>query len=140
MTSDRKRLWNAEIELIVEFARVCEKHNLKWFATEGTLLGAVRHNGFVPWDDDVDIAMPRADYEKLKSIASEEFRYPLYFDLWCNNEDPTDDRQILWWPHVTFAKLRNSRTTMIEFPKRENINQGIWIDIFPLDAIPPFDD
>lgn len=70
VTSDRKRLWNKQIELIVEFDRVCKKYGIQWFAGYGTLLGAVRHEGFIPWDDDADVLIFRSDYEKLKQIAS----------------------------------------------------------------------
>ena len=140
VNSARKKLWNAQIGLLVEFGRVCEKYGLRWFAAWGTLLGAVRHRGFIPWDDDVDVNMPREDYEKLKLIAPSEFRYPFYFDLWHEHDDPTDEHRDLWFPLVPFSKLRDSRTVMIEFPNRPRMNQGIWIDIFPMDPMPPFDD
>ena len=138
VTSERKRIWNKEIELILEFARVCEKYNLKWFADFGTLLGAARHGGFIPWDDDVDLAMPREDYEKLKSIAPAEFRYPYHFDFWYENDEPAE--YDFGWPMTAFAKLRDSRTMFVEYPERTTFPQGVWIDIFPLDGVPPFDD
>ena len=139
VTSDRKRLWNAEIELIVEFQRICEKHNLKWFATGGTLLGAVRHRGFIPWDDDVDLVMPRTDYDRLKKIAAEEFRYPFFFDFWCENQNQAFDVYGCW-PVIPFAKIRNLGTSMIEAWNLKMLKQGIFIDIFPMDPFPPFDD
>ena len=139
VTSDRKRLWNAEIELILEFQRVCEKHNLKFWATGGTLLGAVRHRGFIPWDDDTDLVMPRADYDRLKQIAPTEFRYPFYFDLWY--EHPKTSLSVYGcWPVIPFIKIRNLTTSMIEHPHQKHIKQGIFIDIFPMDPFPPFDD
>ena len=158
VTSHRKKLWNVQIDLIKEVARICEKHNLKYFAAYGTLLGAARHGGFIPWDDDVDLFMLRPDYEKFKQIAAEEIKYPYYLDAYWNyryedDENPVPEESNLpliksndpqkfgnQWPLVSILKLRDSRTFMIEFPQRSNINQGIWIDIFPLDPGSPFSD
>ena len=67
--SQKKKLWNVQIKLINEFARICKKYNLRWFAYSGTLLGAARHKGFIPWDDDVDLIMLRPDYNKFLEVA-----------------------------------------------------------------------
>lgn len=156
VTTQRKKLWSTQLELIEEFARICQKHDLKWFADSGTLIGAARHRGFIPWDDDVDLAMLRPDYEKFKRIAPTELNPNYSLDLWYdyNFEGdpgplepnlPTISREQLnrfpyGWPNGMYAKLRDNRTTMLEFYERKQINQGIWIDIFPYDPVPPFND
>ena len=127
VSPEMKKVWAVELDLIAEFARVCEKHNIKWYMDGGTLLGAVRHKGFIPWDDDVDVILMRDDYEKLLKIADEEFKYPYYFNT----------------KHFE-AKLHNETTTMIEWFSNSlmkagvklNFSQGIFIDIFPLDNLP----
>ena len=156
VTSQRKKLWNVQIGLINEFARICKKHNLKWFAYGGTMLGAVRHNGFIPWDDDVDLIMLRPDYEKFKQIAKDEIKEPYFLDAWYNYRVEDDNQNLPeesdlpllslndehkycgYWPFCPWLKIRDNRTTMVEIQYRKNVNQGIWIDIFPLDPAPPF--
>ena len=69
----RKKVWAIEIDLLLEFDRVCKKHGLKYFLAFGSLLGAIRHQGFIPWDDDMDVVMPRDDYQKLWLYA-EDFK------------------------------------------------------------------
>ena len=159
VTTHRKKLWNVQIGLIQEFARICKKYNLRWFAFYGTLLGAARHKGFIPWDDDSDVVMFREDYEKFKRIARTEVKAPYFADDWTNyrredsqnplldSEDhlpfiPREQERRIGWPFCyPSIKFRDSRTTMIAYPERPGImNQGIFIDIFPLDAAPPFND
>ncbi len=124
-----KELWAVELDLLAEFVRVCQKYNLRYFADSGTLLGAVRHGGFIPWDDDIDIVMPREDYYRLCKVASEEFMYPYFFQT--EETDPGSLRM--------HAQLRNSETTGIlswDEGRRLRFNQGIFIDILPLDNVP----
>lgn len=151
--TQRKRLWNIQLNLVAEVARICKKHSIRWFAFGGTLLGAARHKGFVPWDDDVDISMLRPDYEKFKRVLQTEIRPPYFVDSWQNytieGENLTDKNLQLvhqkqrqqypkYWPFWPIIKIRDSRTTMIQWPERSHVNQGVWIDIFPFDPVPPF--
>lgn len=124
VTQKRKKIWAVELAILEKFDQVCKKHCLTYYAFFGTLLGAVRHQGFIPWDDDIDVAMFRDDYEKFQEIAPQEFSDPYFFQSSYN------DHRI--WP---LSKIRDSRTTAIEFIDPQ-LNQGIFIDIFPLDDAP----
>lgn len=127
VSSAMKEVWAVELDLLSEFQRIANKHNINYIASGGTMLGAVRHKGFIPWDDDVDIMMLRKDYNKLLSVA-EEFEHP-YF-LQSNRNDKGYFR--------CFLRLRNSLTTGIQNMEKDchfKYNQGIFIDIFPLDNI-----
>ena len=129
VSKEMKEIWAVELDLLSEFDRVCTKYNIKYFASGGTLLGAIRHQGFIPWDDDIDLAMARKDYVKLCEVAPKEFVHPYFFQT--EYTDPGSLRG--------HAQLRNSLTTGIlkeEYPLRKKINQGIFIDIFPLDGVP----
>lgn len=122
-----KKVWAVELDLLQKFAEVCERNNLNYFLDGGTLLGAVRHKGFIPWDDDADVIMPREDYDRLFQIAEKEFEYPYFFQTTL-----TEDNFFR-----THAQLRNSQTTgFIVEDSKKNINRGIFIDIFVLDGIP----
>ena len=119
---NRKKIWAIGIDLLVQFDTVCRKHELKYSLAFGSLLGKIRHNGFIPWDDDIDVVMPREDYEKLRLLKS-EFEEPYFLQY------PGDEGYLF-----SFAKLRNSNTTSISKPFRyESFNQGHFLDIFPLD-------
>ena len=148
--SQRKKLWNVMIKLLLEVDRICRKHDIRYFAHAGTLLGAVRHKGFIPWDDDVDLMMLRPDYEKFKRVAAKELGSNYFLDLWYNyawegetNEEqlPVVERRGTWPIGCSFIKIRDNRTMLLSSKKvRSNINNGIFIDIFPFDPIPPFSD
>lgn len=128
----RKEIWAVELDLLAQLDQVCKKHGIRYFCDGGTVLGAIRHGGFVPWDDDIDVIMSRAEYEKLNAIAPTEFKHP-YF--WQTNEtDPGSARG--------HAQLRNSETTGILKSEMAggkaffDFNQGLFIDIFPFDNLP----
>ena len=127
VTEKRKRLWNAQFEMMQMLLEICKRHNLTIWISGGTILGAVRHKGFIPWDDDIDMQMPRQDYDRLLEIGPSEFKYPFFFQSAYSDEE-------YWKP---FCRIRNSATTAIELRdiNRGNYNQGIFIDIFPLDGV-----
>lgn len=115
-------------ELLKKLDQVCREQGLRYAAIHGTLLGAVRHQGFIPWDDDVDIAMPRRDYDRLLALAPQVFPEPFFLQTPANTENVF---------YGGYAKLRRSGTAAIEPQHRgRNCHQGIWIDIFPLDFYP----
>lgn len=123
VTTEMKKNWAVAIDLLLQFDRVCRKHHLHYFVGFGSLLGVVRHNGFIPWDDDIDVCMLRRDYDKLCKL-SDEFYVPYFLQIPGNDND--------YW--FTFAKLRNSNTSAVSRTFRySEFNQGIALDIFPLD-------
>lgn len=120
-----KKVWWVQLDLIKVFDLICEKYGLKWYPMWGTLLGVVRHQGYIPWDDDVDIVMPRDDYEKFISISQSELRNPYYLQTTL-----TDEECFYMW-----VSLRNSNTTgNRETCLSKKQNNGIGIDIMPLDG------
>lgn len=127
VSSEMKQVWKVELELLKKLDEVCKKNNLKYFGDSGTLLGAVRHKGFIPWDDDIDVVMLREDYDKLRKIANKEFKEPFFLQNAYNDKG-------YFREHM---QLRNSNTTAILMyeGKKVSFNQGIFIDIFPLDEI-----
>jgi len=129
VSSNMKKVWGVELDLLNQLLNVCRENSITIFASGGTMLGAVRHRGFIPWDNDIDMMMFRDDYEKLSRIASEAFKPPYFFQT--EYTDPGSLRG--------HAQLRNSETCGVlkeEFGKYA-FNQGIFLDIFPLDNVIP---
>ncbi len=121
------KLKKIELDILKAFIDVCEKLNLKYYVIGGTLLGAVRHKGFIPWDDDIDVGMMRKDYEIF--LEKGQALLPDYYFIQTRKTDPN-------YP-IFFAKIRDSRTTFIETAvKNIKINHGVYLDIFPLDYYP----
>ncbi|MEG1066411.1 MAG: LicD family protein [Erysipelotrichaceae bacterium] len=121
---DLKETQSIMVEILFKVHDICEKHNIEYYVIYGTLLGAIRHNGFIPWDDDIDIRMSRADFNKFMSVAQEELGDE-YFVQTPNTDHKFD---IL---HVPY-KIRNNNSTLIELVNK-NYNQGIFIDVFVAD-------
>ena len=131
ISSEMKKVWAVELDLLVELDRVCKKYDIKYWLEGGTLLGAIRHNGFIPWDDDIDVGMLRPDYDKLINIAltTNEFKHPYFLQCAYNDDGYARGH----------AQLRNSETTAILNMEKDSdikFNQGIFIDIFVFDTIP----
>ncbi len=126
-----KQLHQVELDLLEELKRVCRENNLRYFASGGTLLGAVRHKGFIPWDDDIDVRMMWSDFKKLMVIAPDVFSEPYFFQSYKTSP----------YEELSNAKLRRSDTTGCTKWEYDNIktskyNRGIFLDVFPLFAIP----
>lgn len=124
VTPELKKVWAVELDLVSELLRVCKKHDIQVFCFAGTLLGAVRHKGFIPWDDDMDVCLTRENFEKLCSFA-DEFKHPYFLQTALN-----DQRYF-----IGYARLRNSDTTgIITWNNTPDYNNGIYIDVFVLDG------
>jgi len=122
-----KKMKALETDMLRAFLAVCEKLNLRYYLVGGTLLGAVRHRGFIPWDDDIDVAMPREDYDVF--LREGQKYLPEYYFLQHLGSDSAYC--------MNFAKIRDSRTTFVEYSVRKYpMNHGVFIDVFPLDNYP----
>lgn len=127
MPYDLRRLQLTQLEILCEVQRVCERNNISFFLYGGTLLGAIRHQGFIPWDDDLDIGMLRDDYERFLDIAPREMNKKYLLQTWRNDPGYA-------WP---FAKVQKVGTICQEIiSANANKMSGIYIDIFPLDVFP----
>lgn len=115
------------LDMLIEFDRVCNENNIKYVIVGGTLLGAVRNGGFIPWDDDADIAMTREEYDKFRKIASKLDQSICFF------QDNKSDSNYLWG----YGKLRKTGTELVR-AGQEHIGEktGVFIDVFPMDDIP----
>lgn len=126
-----KKIQEIEIRNLKEIKRVCEKIGVEFFLYGGSLIGAVRHKGFVPWDDDLDIAMSRDDYMKFVKEA------PKYLSDEYYLQTPYSDKKSPYF----YSKLRLKGTKCIEYAHyKMNIEQGIYVDIYPIDKLPDDDD
>lgn len=124
-----KRAWAAQIEVLKEIDTVCSRHDISWFADWGTLLGAARHHGFIPWDDDIDIVMKRADLEKFVAVAGKELPSG-YGVLNVNTEDEWDQ------VHTRVVNRRKVTFDENELKKFHGCPYAVGVDIFILDYVP----
>lgn len=120
-------LQRKEFELLKLFVSICEKHQLMYYLVCGSALGAVKYDGFIPWDDDIDVALPRKDYEQFLSIAAVELPEWVFIQNYRTDSE---------FP-LLGTKLRDSNTTYIEsWCSTMKMHHGIFIDVFPLDGYP----
>ena len=118
MTAEEQKM--VMLKILVKFAQFCDKNNLQYFLDAGTLLGAVRHKGYIPWDDDVDVGMLREDFNRFCKLIKEE-------------NAVIDEHLTVEFPEDTiypFMKISDNRTVLVEFPHKNPIECGVYIDVF----------
>ena len=117
-----------EIKILKYIKSVCEKNNLKYYLAYGTLIGAVRHGGFIPWDDDIDIIMPREDYKKLGQIINSDNTQEVYKLVSIDTEKEYT---------APLAKVIDTRTTLVQhYGFNEKVELGVYVDVFIVDGVP----
>jgi len=132
MSIDPKTLRQAQLimlDMLVEFDAICKKHDLQYWLDSGTLLGAVRHEGFIPWDDDIDISMPLEDYIQFQELASDALSGDIFLQTkQTDTHFPFD-----------YMKLRSKKASIVEFHeinKNVEYHQGVFVDVFPMVTLP----
>lgn len=125
--AEMKQAWAVQLDLLQELMRVCEAHGIQMFVAEGTLLGTIRHQGFIPWDDDIDVVLMRSEYDKLMAVAN-DFHDPFFLQNVMTDEGYRNRH----------AQLRMAGTLALAPGEKagRRFHQGIFIDIFVMDAIP----
>ena len=115
-------------EILEEIHRICVKHDIKYFLAYGTLIGAIRHDGFIPWDDDIDIMMPYEDMLKFENVCKNELDHERFF-----YQTPDTDPEY----RLSINRMRKNNTLLVEERyKNKKIHQGIFVDIYPLYGVP----
>jgi len=118
--ADMKKVWNRQLEMWQEVDRICRKHDITYWAAYGTLLGAARHKGYIPWDEDLDLCMMRPDYNRFLDVLDDEL--DANFSVGRQENSAT--------------KIVHNQTTLISVREfDENLPQGLLIDVFPLDIV-----
>lgn len=122
-----EKIQETEFDIMQEIDSVCRRHKLTYFAVGGSVLGAVRHQGFIPWDDDIDIGMPRKDYDAFLRYAAEELPEGYFLQTFFTEKNSP----------FYFAKVRKYNTKFVEYYLRDlDIHHGLFVDIFPFDNVP----
>lgn len=122
-----KTLQFAELDILKQVKKICDNNNIIYYAVGGTLLGAVRHKGFIPWDDDIDIAIPRPDYDRFLTIAMQELKEPYQLTT-------IDNRPNGFCYYYARAENKSVLIERVETKMKKVV--PAWIDIFPLDGVP----
>lgn len=126
MESSLRKLQKIEADILQVVSKICDEEQIRYYLSSGTLLGAVRHQGFIPWDDDIDIMIPRPDYERFLRVASEKL--PPYLALCHYTKDCN-------YPFRQ-AKVVDKRYQLVREIFSDNKAYDVWIDVFPLDGLP----
>lgn len=124
--NDLRKLQLEELKILEEFIKVCNENNLKYYMLGGTLLGAIRHKGFIPWDDDVDVAMPRSDYEIFLQMAEKKLNNEFELVTYKNNKNY----------RYPWARMITHNMKIINHMANKPRVEYAWIDIIPLDGFP----
>ena len=114
-----------ELDILKAFAAFCDEHGLRYYLDSGTLIGAVRHQGFIPWDDDIDVCFMRKDYDRFVELMAKQ-------DNRLNDHIVLELEKDSIYPYL---KLTDTRTLMIEYPKNNPLETGIYVDVFPKDGL-----
>ncbi|MGL5575482.1 MAG: LicD family protein [Sarcina sp.] len=116
-------------KMLKKIDKICEKHGIEYYLSDGTLLGAVRHKGFIPWDDDLDISMTRENYKKFEKVAQKELGDDFFVQ--------TVDTEEKYGTYGIPMKVRYNHSLLVEHKALDAVyNQGIFIDVFPMDKLP----
>lgn len=128
VSATRKKVWLCELEIAAWFCSVCKKYDLKYFLIGGSAIGAVRHNGFIPWDDDLDIGMLRSDFDKFRKVSINELpmNYKIEYGILAENI------------FSSLLRVRDNNTTgiIVDEYKQNSLGGGIFIEIYPFDKVP----
>ena len=120
-----KKVQNTQMHILKVFVDICNYYNLRWYMIGGSLIGVLRHKGFIPWDDDIDVGMPREDYDIFVSLQKE---FPRGFSL----TDRYSDRN---WPFL-FSQFVDNESEIVVHMNEEPRKCKVWIDVFPIDGLP----
>ncbi len=123
---DLKILQKIELENLDVLISVCEKYNLRYYLIGGTLIGVLRHQGFIPWDDDIDVGLPRPDYNRFVELIKKEL--PEYMDVKTMTSDPNYK--------CYFTRLINNKKKIYWDHGQYKAKIGVWMDVFPIDGLP----
>lgn len=123
--TNTQKIQQAELSLLKVFMDFCKQHNLRWYMVGGSLIGTMRHKGFVPWDDDIDIGMPRPDYDKFVNMQDQ---YPKGYSIMNHTNTPD-------W-HFNFSQFCDDESEIIIHMNEKPRKCKVWIDIFPQDGSP----
>ena len=123
----KDQIQDIELNILLQLKKVCDFHHLKLYLSGGTLLGAIRHHGFIPWDDDIDVCIPRPDYNKLIHILHQKNSMPNYLSMVCYEDGNFE---------FPFMKIFDKRTEFRRQYIDDGKNSSLWIDVFPVDGLP----